>query len=855
MVQMTSLKQNRIEIYRIVELLNDFYIKVLKYQEKHLVIDVERIIRLFKSKFFQALIDIQEYYVITLLDHVNCNDSMVDGYEISSYPCDIICHQFHSLSSESSYKRIDESNGNFEVVLKRKKAGLGFSIAGGIDNPHLPNDSRIYVTKIIPDGAAAIDGRLQIKDIITKVNDQSLLNITHSSAVLILKQAGEEVILHIQRCQNEIDIIEITLFKNSDGFGFSITGGKDNQHIPSDNGIFVTKILEGGVAFLDGRLKVGDKIIGIKNADGMKTFDNITHQQAVEILKAVEDRITLLIEKRLDDIVTHDFEQHSTLKVTSTLQSKQVYTSESHLDNCGIIDTVDLALLSDQVSQTTLKDARQVHLRKGRHGFGFNIVGGEDGDSIYISFILKEGPAFIDGTLKKGDRIVSVNGIDFKNISHEKAVGILKGSNAEIDLIVEHDQENYKIFEKKIMGLKNVQSVDCVNLKNILKTNGKKCTYLRALFKYDPSKDEDLPSIALSFCFGDILYVTNASDEEWWVAIKLNVDDEVSGIIPSRRRWERKQRARDRTVKFEGDPSILTNKPHLDRRRRNYSFSRKFPFMKNKDDKYDDYPEQEPYMQCYTQSDTRHEDFSRKEILYRVELPYMEELTLVYLEKDVDEEDLQELSGEENILSYEEVEQINITFARPVVILGPLKDKINDDLISQYPEKFGSCVPHTTRPKRDDEIEGCDYHFVSSRSQMEIDIQNHLFIEAGQYNENLYGTSISSVNEVAKTGKHCILDVSGNAIKRLYAAHLYPIALFVKVMSAQSLMKILKRITDDQANKLYQRSLKIEQDFTEHFTGIIEDDDYEKVYQQILDIIARETGPKIWIPSKYRGAS
>ena len=45
---------------------------------------------------------------------------------------------------------------------------------------------------------------------------------------------------------------------------------------------------------------------------------------------------------------------------------------------------------------------------------------------------------------------------------------------------------------------------------------------------------------------------------------------------------------------------------------------------------------------------------------------------------------------------------------------------------------------------------------------METDIQSHKFIEAGQYNGNLYGTSVASVKEVAERGKHCILDVSGN---------------------------------------------------------------------------------------------
>lgn len=47
-------------------------------------------------------------------------------------------------------------------------------------------------------------------------------------------------------------------------------------------------------------------------------------------------------------------------------------------------------------------------------------------------------------------------------------------------------------------------------------------------------------------------------------------------------------------------------------------------------------------------------------------------------------------------------------------------------------------------------MDGRDYHFVASREQMERDIENHLFIEAGQYSNNLYGTSIQSVIDVAE---------------------------------------------------------------------------------------------------------
>ena len=48
------------------------------------------------------------------------------------------------------------------------------------------------------------------------------------------------------------------------GLGFSIAGGVGNQHIPGDNGIFVTKIIDGGAAQMDGRLDVGDRLLAVR---------------------------------------------------------------------------------------------------------------------------------------------------------------------------------------------------------------------------------------------------------------------------------------------------------------------------------------------------------------------------------------------------------------------------------------------------------------------------------------------------------------------------------------------------------------------------------------------------------------
>ena len=67
-------------------------------------------------------------------------------------------------------------------------------------------------------------------------------------------------------------------------------------------------------------------------------------------------------------------------------------------------------------------------MHKGPSGLGFNIVGGEGGEGIFISFILTGGAADLSGDLRKGDQIISVNGIDLIQATHEQAAEILKNA-------------------------------------------------------------------------------------------------------------------------------------------------------------------------------------------------------------------------------------------------------------------------------------------------------------------------------------------------------------------------------------------------------------------------------------------
>ncbi|KAB0380863.1 hypothetical protein FD755_008647 [Muntiacus reevesi] len=169
-----------------------------------------------------------------------------------------------------------------EITLERGNSGLGFSIAGGTDNPHIGDDPSIFITKITPGGAAAQDGRLRVNDSILSVNEVDVREVTHSAAVEALEEAGSIVRFNVMRCKPPAEkLMEIKLIKGSNGLGFSIAESVGNQHIPGDNSIYVTKIIEAGAAHKDGRLQIGDKILAV-NSVGL---EDVMHEDAVAALK------------------------------------------------------------------------------------------------------------------------------------------------------------------------------------------------------------------------------------------------------------------------------------------------------------------------------------------------------------------------------------------------------------------------------------------------------------------------------------------------------------------------------------------------------------------------------------------
>ncbi|KAM6057198.1 disks large homolog 3 isoform 4-T4 [Theristicus caerulescens] len=697
-----------------------------------------------------------------------------------------------------------------EIVLERGNSGLGFSIAGGIDNPHIPDDPGIFITKIIPGGAAAMDGRLGVNDCVLRVNDVDVSEVVHSKAVEALKEAGPVVRLVVRRRQPPPEtIMEVNLMKGPKGLGFSIAGGIGNQHIPGDNSIYITKIIEGGAAQKDGRLQIGDRLLAVNNTN----LQDVRHEEAVAALKNTSDMVYLKVAKpgniHLNDmyappdyastfsaLADNHISHNSSLGYLGSVESKPAYPGPPQVTPSRY-SPIPRHMIGDE---DFTREPRKIILHKGSTGLGFNIVGGEDGEGIFVSFILAGGPADLSGELRRGDRILSVNGVNLRNATHEQAAAALKRAGQTVTIIAQYRPEEYSRFESKIHDLREqMMNSSMSSGSGSLRTSEKRSLYVRALFDYDRTRDSCLPSQGLSFSYGDILHVINASDDEWWQArlVTPHGESEQIGVIPSKKRVEKKERARLKTVKFHARTGMIES-------------NRDFPGLS------DDY-------------------YGAK--------------NLKGVTSNTSDSESSSKGQEDTVLSYEPVTRHEIHYARPVIILGPTKDRVNDDLISEFPHKFGSCVPHTTRPRRENEVDGQDYHFVVSREQMEKDIQDNKFIEAGQFNDNLYGTSIQSVRAVAERGKHCILDVSGNAIKRLQQAQLYPIAIFIKPKSIEALMEMNRRQTYEQAIKVFDKAMKLEQEFGEYFTAIVQGDSLEEIYSKIKQIIEDQSGHYIWVPS------
>ncbi|XP_032140330.1 glutamate receptor-interacting protein 1 isoform X11 [Sapajus apella] len=179
--------------------------------------------------------------------------------------------------------------------------------------------------------------------------------------------------------------------KEGTTLGLTVSGGIDKDGKPR-----VSNLRQGGIAARSDQLDVGDYIKAVNGINLAK----FRHDEIISLLKNVGERVVLEVEYELPPV---------------SVQGSSV-----------IFRTVE------------------VTLHKEGNTFGFVIRGGAHDDRnksrpVVITCVRPGGPADREGTIKPGDRLLSVDGIRLLGTTHAEAMSILKQCGQEATLLIEYD--------------------------------------------------------------------------------------------------------------------------------------------------------------------------------------------------------------------------------------------------------------------------------------------------------------------------------------------------------------------------------------------------------------------------------
>jgi guanylate kinase len=164
-------------------------------------------------------------------------------------------------------------------------------------------------------------------------------------------------------------------------------------------------------------------------------------------------------------------------------------------------------------------------------------------------------------------------------------------------------------------------------------------------------------------------------------------------------------------------------------------------------------------------------------------------------------------------------------------------------MLLQGRDDLGYSVSATTRPKRPDERDGVDYHFLT-RAEFEKRLKSGEFIESATYAGELYGTLKSEIERIFSQGRHAVLDVEIEGARQIRRNFKNSLLLFVLPPSADVLLTRLKgRNTEDPA-VLQKRVIRAAEELavvTEYDYAIVNEDLIAAVSQvaAILEAEAR----------------
>lgn len=170
---------------------------------------------------------------------------------------------------------------------------------------------------------------------------------------------------------------------------------------------------------------------------------------------------------------------------------------------------------------------------------------------------------------------------------------------------------------------------------------------------------------------------------------------------------------------------------------------------------------------------------------------------------------------------------------------GAGKTTIVQYLLSIFPE-ISFSISCTTRPKRENEIDGKDYYFLTEE-QFQEKIKNNEFIEYEEvYKGRYYGTLHSEIERLWNQGKHVIFDIDvrgGLNLKKQFKDR--ALAIFIAPPSLKDLEERLKNRNTENLESLLTRIQKADEElsFAKDFDAVIINDNLEKAQNKAKTLV------------------
>ena len=178
-----------------------------------------------------------------------------------------------------------------------------------------------------------------------------------------------------------------------------------------------------------------------------------------------------------------------------------------------------------------------------------------------------------------------------------------------------------------------------------------------------------------------------------------------------------------------------------------------------------------------------------------------------------------------------------------IILSGPSgvgKGTIRKYIMDNFNIKLCYSISMTTRQRREKEVDGVDYYFVSPEEfQKNIDENN--FLEWEEFVGNRYGTPKSKVEELRNQGKHVLLEIEVNGASEVMSKvnDDRVISFFLMPPSLNALESRIRRRKTESEEIIKERLDKgvKEMNMSSNYDHVILNDDVARASQEIVDII------------------